>query len=295
MGDVPLGLAVAAGAVAAVNPCGFALLPAYLSVLVRAGDDDPARGAALVRALTATAAITSGFAAVFLAFGLVLAPVADLIQRQLPWFTVAFGLAVAVAGGWVLAGRDLPGFTRWAGRGPALTRSLLSMMLFGAAYALASLGCTIGPFLAIVVSSLRAGSVLDGIVLFLAYALGMGVLVGTAAVAVALARTALIGRLRRLAMALSRTGGAIMLLAGSYVAYYGWYEVRLLGGGEATDPVIAAATAAQGWLADAVDNVGPATIAATFVATVLACLVLARLARRRGGRRTSALHIDSPS
>src|SRR5213075_2224878 len=107
------------------------------------------------------------------------------------------------------------------------------------------LSCTIGPFLAIVVSAMHAGSVLAGIGLFLAYALGMGLLVGTAAVAVALARTALIGRLRRLAPAVSRTGGAVMILAGAYVAYYGWYEVRLIGGGEVDDPVVAAATAGQ--------------------------------------------------
>ena len=39
-----LALALAAGMLAAVNPCGFALLPAYLSVLV-IGDDSPARRA----------------------------------------------------------------------------------------------------------------------------------------------------------------------------------------------------------------------------------------------------------
>jgi cytochrome c biogenesis protein CcdA len=32
--EAPLGLAVAAGMLAAVNPCGFALLPAYLSLLI---------------------------------------------------------------------------------------------------------------------------------------------------------------------------------------------------------------------------------------------------------------------
>ncbi len=41
-----------------------------------------------------------------------------------------------------------------------------------AAYAVASLGCTIGPFLAVVVGGFRAGSAFSGVGLFVAYALG---------------------------------------------------------------------------------------------------------------------------
>jgi cytochrome c-type biogenesis protein len=62
--DAPYGLALAAGELAAVNPYGFALLPAYLSFLV-SGHDTPDRGAAVRRALAATTAMTTGFAAVF--------------------------------------------------------------------------------------------------------------------------------------------------------------------------------------------------------------------------------------
>ena len=71
------------------------------------------------------------------------------------------------------------------------------MIGFGAAYALASLTCTIGPFLAIVVASFQAGSPVTGAALFVAYAVGMGLMVGAAAVAVALASTSMITRLRR--------------------------------------------------------------------------------------------------
>jgi hypothetical protein len=33
-------------------------------------------------------------------------------------------------------------------------------------------------------------------------------------------------RLRRFSAALSRVAGAVLLIAGGYVAYYGWYELR---------------------------------------------------------------------
>lgn len=48
------------------------------------------------------------------------------------------------------------------------------MALFGMTYATASLGCTIAPFLAIVVSAFRSGSTGEGVALFAAYAAGMG-------------------------------------------------------------------------------------------------------------------------
>ena len=54
------GLAFAAGMIAALNPCGFAMLPAYLALVVR-GTGNSAT-AALGRAVAATAAMTLGFA-----------------------------------------------------------------------------------------------------------------------------------------------------------------------------------------------------------------------------------------
>src|SRR4051812_15350667 len=123
MGDVPFALAVAAGTLAALNPCGFALLPVYLTVLVT-GDGERSRTAAVARAASSTAGIVAGFVAVFGLFGLVLAPVAGAVQRHLPWFTIGLGLAVSGLGLWLLAGRHLPGIGRLARRGPAVTRSV---------------------------------------------------------------------------------------------------------------------------------------------------------------------------
>ncbi|MEE3918073.1 cytochrome c biogenesis protein CcdA [Micromonospora sp. BRA006-A] len=98
-------LALTAGMLGAVNPCGFAMLPAYLSLLV-AGPDG-GRGA-VGRALTATAGLTLGYVLVFGAFGLALAPAADWLRPRLPWLTVTLGVLLALAGCWLLAGRRLP-------------------------------------------------------------------------------------------------------------------------------------------------------------------------------------------
>ncbi len=250
MGDT-LALAVAAGMLAAVNPCGFALLPAYLSVLVL-GDDSPGPARAVGRALALTAWMTLGFVAVFGVFGLVISPVAGQIQQYLPWFTTCFGALVAVAGLWLLAGRELPRVQLRRGSGTALTRTAPAMVGFGMSYAAASLTCSIAPFLALVVASFRSGSTGEGIALFLAYSAGMGLLVGVAAVAVALARRSVVSGLRRTGRWVPRVSGLLLLVVGAYVAWYGAWELRVLGGGEPGDPVIEAAARLQrtiaGWV-----------------------------------------------
>jgi cytochrome c biogenesis protein CcdA len=131
------------------------------------------------------------------------------------------------------------------------------MVGFGASYATASLTCSIAPFLALVVSSFRAGSTGEGVVLFVAYAVGMGLLVGLAAVAVALARRGLVTRLRRTGRWVPRLGGVLLLVVGAYVAWYGAWELRVLGGDDPADPIIEAAARIQRTLADWVQTVTP--------------------------------------
>jgi cytochrome c biogenesis protein CcdA len=252
--DGSLALALGAGVVAAVNPCGFALLPAYLTTLVR---PDDGRATGVARALRSTAALTCGFVAVFAVFGLVVAPVAASVQRYLPVFTAVLGLVLAGAGAWVLAGRELPRLrVSRRGGGRPLTDRFASVAGFGAAYALASLTCAIAPFLAVVVTAFRAGSVGEGLVLFGAYAAGMGLLVGCAAVAVALAGAGVLARVRRAGGAMSRAGGAILLVAGGYVAWYGVWELRVLGGDTGPDPVVDGAARLQSALAAAAEALG---------------------------------------
>ncbi|MBL0748744.1 cytochrome c biogenesis protein CcdA [Nocardioides sp. G10] len=241
---------------AAVNPCGFALLPAYLSVLV-IGDDSPGTARAVGRALALTAWMTVGFIAVFGVFGLVISPVASQVQQYLPWFTVGFGVLVAAAGLWLVAGRGLPTLRLGRSGGKAVTRSAPAMVGFGASYATASLTCSIAPFLALVVTSFRAGSTAEGAVLYVAYGVGMGLLVGVAAVAVALARRGLVTRMRRTGRWVPRVGGLLLLVVGAYVAWYGAWELRVLGGSDPADPVIEAAARIQRTLADWVRALAP--------------------------------------
>ena len=159
--------------------------------------------------------MTAGFLAVFGVFGLLIVPVAAEVQQYLPWVTVVLGAGLLVAGGWLVAGRSLPALpVPFAGG--RVTGGTLSPVGFGVGYALASLSCTLAPFLTVVLFSFRIGSVGVGIAAFASYAAGMGLVVGTAAVAVALASQGLVGRLRAVGRYVPRASGLLLLLAGAY-------------------------------------------------------------------------------
>ena len=249
-----LGLAFAAGMVAAFNPCGFAMLPAYLTLVIQR--EGGGQLAAVGRALAATAAMALGFLAVFGTFGLLTVSLASTVQRYLPYVTLTVGLVLAALGIWLLIGRDLPGvrplqqLTQRHSTSWAPTARVGSMFGYGVGYAIASLSCTIGPFLAVTGSALRSGSALDGVLAYAAYAAGIALVVAVLAVAVALASSASIDRMRQVLPYVNRISGAVLLVVGLYVAYFGWYELRLFSGaGSADDPVIAAAGRVQRTLA----------------------------------------------
>ena len=275
-----VGLAFAAGLVAALNPCGFAMLPAYLALVVRGTDNGGA--IAVGRAVAATAAMTLGFLAVFGTFGFLTVSLASTVQQYMPYVTVLIGIALVALGIWLLAGRELSLPNRVGQSGSwAPTGALGSMFGYGVGYAIASLSCTIGPFLAVTGAGVGGTSVTGRVWIYLAYAAGFALVVGALAVAVALAGSALLERMRRILPYVNRIGGAVLILVGLYVGYYGYYEVRLFhAGGSPDDPVIAAAGRLQGAIAGWVHRHGPWPWIVLLAALLVAALIWAWYRRR---------------
>ena len=238
-----LALAFTAGMVATVNPCGFALLPAYLTYflgLENGAEADPAAQAArnnpVRRALAVSAAVTLGFVAVFGVMGLLWSSVAEVVGRRLPYATLVIGLGLVALGIAMLRGFEpmvrLPK-VQLSGEG----RELTSMFLYGVSYAVASLSCTIGVFISVVSTTLAGEHALTSFVTFLAYALGMGVTLAVLTLAVALARQGIVHTFRRAMPYVNRISGVLMVVAGAFVAYYAWVEIGELGSGRTSGVV----------------------------------------------------------
>ena len=270
-------LAFAAGLVATVNPCGFAMLPAYLSYFLGLeGDDDPDRS--VLRAVAVGTTLTAGFVAVFATIGLVIEHVSSAVMDAIPYATVAIGLALVVLAIAMLRGFQpnlrLPKLNRGGGR-----RELWSVFLFGVSYAIASLGCTIGTFLAVTSTTFRNDTIVSGTAVFIAYALGMGAVVLSLTIATALAKTSVARTLRRLLPYVHRVSALLLLVSGAYVAYYGWYEIRIRDEIQ-RDPIIDFFVERQSRLHNWIVDVGPGRLG-LLLGMAIACTVAVPLLNLR--------------
>ena len=270
------------------------MLPGYLALVVRGdGSERRAAPAALVRALAATVAMAFGFVAIFGTFGLLTIAAASTVQRYLPYVTVTIGVVLVALGIWLLLGREIHVLSPRGGWAP--TARLGSMFAYGLSYAIASLSCTIGPFLAVTATAFRGGSILTGLLVYAAYAAGFTLVVGALAVAAALTSSAVADRLRRIVPFVNRIGGALLVAVGAYVSYYGLYEVRLFAAnGNPQDPVIAAAGRLQGAIAGWVHRHGALPWVIALVVLIMAVLlavwwtrITAAATRRRTHRATA--------
>lgn len=274
-----LSLAFVAGVVAALNPCGFAMLPGYLALVAQGGRTGPAP--ALIRAVTATIVMALGFATVFAAFGVLAVSVADLVQRYLPVATLLIGVVLVIVGVGQVLGRPLLSL-RLAGAAAAGAPDarLGSMFGYGIAYALVSVSCTIAPFLAVTGIGLRDKNIAASAGYLGAYVGGFAALVGVLAVTAAVSGSAVADRLRGWTRWAPTIGGVLLVISGLYVAYYGGYELRLRGS-VGTDPVIAAAARIQQHLAGWAYRLPWPLAAAAVTAAVVAVILAIRNRRRR--------------
>ena len=265
------------------------MLPAYLLLVVRGQHPGDRRAlASLGRALAATVGMALGFMTVFGLFGALTISAASTVQRYLPYVTVLIGIVLVALGVWLLAGRELTALTpRQPGVRWAPTVRLGSMYGYGVSYAIASLSCTVGPFLAVTGAGLRGGSLVGSMSIYLAYVAGLTLVVGVLAIAAATASSAVTDRIRRILPFVNRISGAVLVLVGLYVGYYGVYELRLISGARADpqDVVISGAGRLQGALAGWVHQHGawPWAVALTVLVVGALVGVWYRRTRRKAG------------
>lgn len=272
------------GMVATVNPCGFAMLPAYLAYFLGLeGRHDDRPQATVAQAMRVACAVAAGFLAVFALAGAALELTSLPVNETAAWVSIVIGIGLFALGVAMLFGFELNVRLPKLDRG-GRDRTVGSMFLFGVSYAIASVGCTLPLFLPAVVSTFRNDSAVTGLTVFGLYGLGMTLVLLALTVGIALARTSILQFLRSAMPYVGRVSGGLVALAGAYVTYFGWLEVRLgatgaVSGSNVTDTVNNWSTSVTNW----VDDVGSVRIA-VIVAILLAGTILAvRAVRTPGG------------
>jgi hypothetical protein len=202
------------------------------------------------------------------------------VLPYLTYITIAIGIGLVVFGIRMAAGQEvgLPGL-RVAGRAPSVRFG--SQTAYGATFALASMSCTIGPFLAVVAGALRAKGPVATALPFLVYAAGMGTSILIISISAALAGSTLVAALRRRTPAIMRAAGWLMILAGFYAAVYGLAEVLPRFGIDALGPVVDVTGTWQGAITRAIHGWGVPTLVTLAIFAALAAGGILGARRRR--------------
>jgi cytochrome c biogenesis protein CcdA len=233
-GLLPFGYAFGAGMVSAVNPCGFAMLPVYLTLYLGAKDNDFRQKSLILRMLKAfwiAFVVTAGFGLLFGVVGAIVSAGGTFLMGAMPWLSIVVGIGLMFLGAWMLLGHTLSShfFLAAAGKiSDPRQMSVLGFFLFGIAFGATSLSCTLPIFLMVVGSSITAGDFTGGLFQFISYILGMGsvMLILTLGIAV-VKEGVVVGALRKILPYVQKISAVLLLFAGGYIVYY-WLSSGLL-------------------------------------------------------------------
>jgi cytochrome c biogenesis protein CcdA len=229
---VPLGYAFGAGMVASANPCGILLLPSVVAYYLARGEGaELSGGRRAARALLLAVMATLGFVTIFAAVGLIIGAGGRALAGAFPIGGFLVGLLLVGLGGWLaLSGRSF-GIVAASGAMDRvqLGSDLRSLFLFGIAYAVTSLACTLPIFLVVAGSALAAGGPLAAAGQFVSYALGMGSVLTVVILGAAFFESAVRRAVRRVVPYVHRLAAAFLLGAGVFLVKY-WLTASLLPG-----------------------------------------------------------------
>ena len=226
----PLGFAFAVGMVSAVNPCGFAMLPAYLGLYLgtnNQGDESPNPIKQVLKGLEIGSAVTLGLVLLFGIAGTIIALGFHSVGSVLAWLGLGIGIILTVTGAWLVGGGKLyTGFAAQAASriGDPGQVNVKGYFLFGISYGIASLSCTLPIFLSVIGTSFAADTILTSLSQFLLYGMGMGVVIMVLTLGVAFFKSAMLGTIRKMLPYVGPIGSWLMVLAGAYIVFY-WLTI----------------------------------------------------------------------
>ena len=209
------------GVLAAVNPCGFVLLPTYLIFFLGVREETELIASERIRrALVVSSGISIGFLAIFFVIGVISRLFTQWIELNAKYAALAIGVVLVIGGARMLSGWT-PKFAT-PQLGGAQTKTFRATVVYGVAYAVASIGCTIGFLTTAVFGSIALHGFISGVLSILLYGLGMAMLVTALTVSLAFAKTGIVTIIKNRLHIIQRLGAIFVTMTGVYLVVY-WY------------------------------------------------------------------------
>tara|TARA_Y100000590_G_scaffold73383_1_gene80810 strand:+ start:762 stop:1490 length:729 start_codon:yes stop_codon:yes gene_type:complete len=222
--EVPLLFAFSAGMIAAFNPCGAAMFPAYVGYQLSGGLDSNNLLVDSFRAILVGLVTTIGFIVVFGIVGLIVAAGGSVIGQYLPLAGLIVGIIITSFGISLIVFKKKLGFIAASRVNLGQGKGLRNVFLFGVSYAVASVSCALPIFLATVGivtgKAVTTYSIIETIISSLSYGVGMGVVMIAVAIGAVFFKELVRKILRRIFPLVEPIGNLAMVGAGVYLIYY---------------------------------------------------------------------------
>jgi len=205
-----LAFAFSAGVFSLFSPCSYALLPGYVSYYLGAKFG-------VVKALTGGLACTLGLITVFAAIGALASSLGEFIPKIIPLMDLAAGVILIAMGLGSLLDLKMPFVS--LNVMPSRRRGFIGLYTYGIIYGLAGVGCSAPIFISVLFYSMSKG-LAQGVLSFVAYALGMGAPLIVTTLLLSQAKDFMVQRLNMATEKLQRVSGVILVAVGLYLIYF---------------------------------------------------------------------------
>ena len=284
--SVDLAFPLAAGLIAAFNPCGFAMLPAYLSYFLGLeSDNDDNRDVGILNGLKVSLTLSLGFVFVFAIIGILTNTIISeaSIEKQAGYITLGIGIILVLLGVAMVAGYHpvlkIPRIQMGTSN-----RQLPSIFLFGISYAFVSIGCSAPIFFLTVGGSFSRDGIVNGSAVFISYALGMSIVITVLTIGISIARSSITEKYKSIMKYLNPISGIFLSISGFFLSAYGWWEIQVSRGNYGTNPLVDLSLRGSGRLSNWVNDVGGGRFAMACLMIVVGILVWATGTKRESRR-----------
>ena len=217
-------IAFIVGILSFFSPCSFPLLPGYMAYYI--GREENSKSIKIVKkAILEGIQPAFGILIFYAIIGIPIIFAGDVIKSFIPLFEPIVGILIIFLGIEMIISLNL--FNKLPSIGFiskisnfVKKENKFGLFFYGMVYGAASTGCVIPIFIAIVFLALSTGGFLSGIIIFLAYIIGMAGLMIVITIIIALSKHALIDKLRISTKYIEKIGGLVLIIAGLYLVYY---------------------------------------------------------------------------
>jgi len=216
------------GLIAAFNPCGVLMFPAYIGYQLKLINQIDSQKsiifALIIKALSLGIFTSLGFVVLFGSMGLLLGLFGSLIRAWIPLLGLIIGILLIIIGIFFLGFRtkiNIIFLSRASSIGSGIKNQNLGMFIFGIGYGIASLSCALPIYLASIGLVLGTGlDIINIIFNSLIYALGMGVVMIATSVGVVVFKHSINSFVSKISRSVEFIGSIMMIIAGIFIIHY---------------------------------------------------------------------------